>query len=313
MNTGNVIDVLTVEGPTASGKTAVAIELAARLKGEIVSADSMAVYKYMNVGTAKPDALEQSRAVFHLIDCVEPEEEYNAGQYEADACRALEDIRSRGLLPILCGGSGLYIKAALEGLDSDVPQCDPRVRSLVERVYRRKGPDYMRELLRQTDPEIYARTDAQNPRRVLRLIEIMKQTGRTATEVFARPNARRKALRSLRFGLTMDRAHLYRRINERVDRMLAEGLEDEARLLMSRGSVTALQAIGYKEMAEYLRGECSLETAAENIRTATRHLAKRQISWFGREKSIIWIDMEKHSPRTAAEEIIRRLEDEVRL
>ncbi len=311
MNSGKPFDVVTVAGPTAVGKTAVSIALADRLDGEIVSADSMAVYRGMDTGTAKPDRREQSLAAFHMINVADPDELYNAGLYERQAVPVIQDIIKRGRLPVICGGSGLYLQAAVSGLGPAVPGCDPGVRALIERIYRRKGAGYMRRLLQKADPEIYETADLENPRRVLRLLEICRQTGRPASEVFREAGAQRPVFRPAAFGLCMDRAALCRRIEERVDRMLEGGLEEEARRLMDRGSVTALQAIGYKEMAEYIRGEASLEEARDKIITATRQLAKRQMSWFKRDKAIVWINMDNLTPTQAANEIVRSLQNEV--
>ncbi|MBP5274683.1 MAG: tRNA (adenosine(37)-N6)-dimethylallyltransferase MiaA [Abditibacteriota bacterium] len=300
-----VCELVAVVGPTASGKTALSIELARRLDGEIVSADSMAVYRYMDVGTAKPDAAERRAAVFHMIDVAEPGEPYNAGIYERQAEKAIASVISRGRLPILCGGSGLYIQSVLYGLGPSVPGCDPAVRSLIDRVCRRKGLGFLRDFLKKTDPAVCRACDLENPRRVRRLLEIYKQTGIPPSEIFK--DGARARYEAAVFGLEMSRETLHKRINERVDRMLECGLENEVRLMLSKSPATSLQAIGYKEMAEYIRGECSLSEAAEKIKAATRQLAKRQICWFKRDKSIIWINMDELSLQDAANLVVRRI------
>lgn len=284
--------VIAIVGPTASGKTALSIELSKIFNGEVVSADSMAVYRLMDIGTAKPNETEREQALFHLIDICDPKDDYNVGLFQQDAHRIIDDIISREKVPIVCGGSGLYIKAACVGLDLAVPESDPKIRVMVNRVLNRRGLEFLCDYIKSIDPVIYESLDKQNSRRVTRAIEIYKTTNIIPSEVFKLNNNINKRPDFITIGLTMPREILRERIDKRVDNMIEMGLEDEVRFLIKRGcSNTAIQGIGYKEMADYINGQITYDEAVERIKISTRQFAKRQYTWFKKDTSIIWIDV----------------------
>ena len=277
--------IIAVAGPTASGKSALALALAEELGGEIVSCDSMQIYRRMNIGTAKPTADELARVRHHLIDVCEPDEDFSCADYVALATRAIEEITSRGKLPIVCGGTGLYLDALLRKNDLAPDTVDEALRAELWARYEREGADALWRELYAIDRESAEATHPNNVKRVLRAIEIYRTAEVTKTELDRR---------SLEGGMRYDacvlyldyenREQLYGRINRRVDAMIAEGLVEETAALRAEGvfekNRTAAQAIGYKEILPYLDGHVSLAEAAEDLKTATRRYAKRQITWF---------------------------------
>jgi tRNA dimethylallyltransferase len=283
-------DVLVIVGPTAVGKSQVGLHLAQILTGEIVSADSMQVYKLMDIGTAKPTPEEQKLVRHHLIDVVYPWEKFSVARYQELADRAIQDILHRGRTPIVVGGTGLYVTALLDGfLFPDKGHTKTRRR--LEKVAQ-TSPQLLYQRLQEVDPEAAAKIHPQNLRRVIRALEVYYDTKKPIS--LHQREAQRKTPRyqALFFGLTMPRDLLYERINRRVDGMMAAGLLEEARRLMEYGpSVTSMQALGYKELWRYLRGECSLEEAVELLKRDTRRYAKRQYTWFRRDERIRWIDL----------------------
>ena len=279
------IKIIAVTGPTASGKTALAISLAKRLDGEIISCDSMQIYRGMDIGTAKPTSEELAAAPHHLIDILPADAPYSCSDYVKDAERAVEDIASRGKLPIFCGGTGLYLDRFLKGGNDDGAACDEGLRAELWRFYEEKGADALYNRLAALDPEASESIHKNNVKRVIRAIEICLVTGEKKSDIDKR-NAEivdkyDHKIITLAFS---NRELLYRRIGQRVDRMIAEGLLDETRRLMAEGvferSLTAAQAIGYKELFPYLRGEATLEACVEELKAATRRYAKRQVTWF---------------------------------
>lgn len=287
---------LAVVGPTASGKSALALALAERFCGEIVSCDSMQIYRGMDVGTAKPTAEEQKRVPHHMIDILDPDEAYSAADYGDAAAKVAEEILARGRLPIFCGGTGLYLSAALTGRHDGAPPSDPALRaSLTERGNTDAGRRELYEELRRVDPESAAATHENNLRRMVRALEIYRLTG-TPKSAFDR-ESRNRALRfdCLILGLTFsERGALYRRIERRVDEMMEAGLFSEAKTLWERGylsaGTTAGQAIGYRQFLPCFEGKSTPEEAAEEIKTATRRYAKRQLTWFRAQPGIVWLD-----------------------
>ena len=279
------IKIVAVTGPTASGKTALAIELAKRLGGEIVSCDSMQIYRGMDVGTAKPTKEELSAVPHHLIDLLPADAPYSCSDYVKDAERVVEDIASRGKLPIFCGGTGLYLDRFLKGGNDDGAACDDALREELKRFYEDKGVDALYERLVELDPVAAESIHKNNVKRVMRAIEICLVTGEKKSEI-DKKNADivdRYDHRVLTLSFE-SRDLLYGRIDRRVDMMLEEGLLDEIRRLMADGifqrSQTAAQAIGYKEFFPYLRGESTLEASVDELKRATRRYSKRQITWF---------------------------------
>jgi tRNA dimethylallyltransferase len=289
-------EILAVVGPTASGKSALALELARRLGGEIVSCDSMQIYRGMDIGTAKPTKEEQAAVPHHLIDIVEPEEDFSANDYAVAAEIAVRDILSRGRIPVFCGGTGLYLDAFLRGEEGEVPGADPVVRAELEALLQLHGVDFLHGLLSEVDPESAATVHKNNTRRVIRALEIYRVTGVPKSEWDRRSRQRPPRYRAAVIGLSYaDREVLYRRIEGRVDQMIDEGLVEETRSLMERGvfevSRTAAGAIGYKELLPYCRGEVTLEEAVAELKTATRRYAKRQMTWFLAKPYVKWITL----------------------
>jgi tRNA dimethylallyltransferase len=283
---------LFIVGPTASGKSALALTLAEKFNGEIISVDSMQVYRGLNIGTAKPTAEERARVPHHLIDVVELTEPFDAAKFCDLAARAENEIRARGKLPIFCGGTGFYFKAYLEGI-GQAPPADERIRAELEQTS-------LAELLRELetkDPETFASIDRQNPRRVVRALEVIRVTGKpfSAQKSNWKPAGKNSTAGEI-IGLNRERDDLTARINQRVDEMFRQGLVEETRDLLKAGleeNKTAMQAIGYRQAVEFLRGERSLEETIELIKIKTRQFAKRQMTWFRRQMQVRWIEISR--------------------
>ena len=279
-----------VLGPTASGKTALAAALAQAFDGEVISADSMQIYEGMDIATAKPTVKEMGGVPHHLIGYVRPDEPYSLGRYLADAGAAAADILARGRLPILCGGTGLYLDTFLDNRDIGAVGEDPAVRAELTALAAGKGGEYLLSLLRECDPEAAASLHPNNLPRIIRALEVCRTAGMTMTELQRRSRETEPLYDSLRIGITCrDRQNLYDRIDRRVDRMLAQGLLAEAERFLDADIRTSAQAIGYKELFPYLRGECSLEEAVFSLKQATRRYAKRQLTWFKRDGRVYWL------------------------
>lgn len=281
------IPLAVIAGPTASGKTALAVELALRLNGEIVSADSMQVYREMEIATAKPTKAERKGVAHHLIDFLPPEQSYSVAQYTQDAKRCIEEIAARGKLPILTGGTGLYIQSVVDNLEFTPAEADEALRAQLDQIAEEQGGEALLSILREFDPETAQRLHPNNRGRIIRAIEVYRTTGIPMSEALRRsrehPSPYRPCMLLLGFE---DRQRLYDRIDRRVDAMMEQGLEEEARRMYRRRdslSATALQAIGYKELFPCFAGLTELETAVERMKMETRRYAKRQISWFKRD------------------------------
>jgi len=281
--------VIAITGPTASGKSAVALELCKRIGGEIVSCDSMQVYKGMDVGTAKPTAQEQSAVRHHMIDVVSPDVNYSCADYVDQAKLCIDDIISRGRIPVVCGGTGMYFERMFTTAQMESPPSDPQLRRELE---SRSAEENYAELA-LIDPESAAQTHMNNRKRVIRALEIYRCSGRTKTEWDRDSRASPPEYDLRHFTLVAgDRAYLYARIDQRVDSMLENGLEEEVRSLSLSPDSTAAQAIGYKEFIEYFGGGYrSLDEVAEAIKQNSRNYAKRQITWFKRYKDAVKIDI----------------------
>ncbi len=280
-------------GPTATGKTALAVELAKKLGGEIVSADSMQVYRGMNVGTAKPTLEERQGIAHHMLDVVAPSESYSVQLYQQQARLCIDEIVARGHLPILCGGTGLYINAVVYPLDFTDQPPDPAQRQQWASLAEQEGPEALHRLLAERSPALAAEIHPNNVKRVIRALEA-SPAGEERT-VFAREPLYRLAWLGL---CAADRDALYARIDRRVDRMMEQGLLGEVRSLAAGAlSQTAAQAIGYKEILAHLNGAASLAEAVEEIKRGSRRYAKRQMTWFRREPAIHWLDID--APPTA--------------
>lgn len=276
-------------GPTASGKTEAAVQLAGHFRTEIISTDSRQVYKELSIGTAKPGSEVLRRVKHHFIDSISVREDYSAGQFERDALDRLTELFRLYPMVIAVGGTGLYIKALTEGFD-DIPVVDPATREEVNREFESHGLRHLQEMVRSADPEGYAQTDPQNPQRLIRLLEIYRATGRPRSEFTKEDTALARSFRTIRIGLDVEREALYRRINSRVDTMMDAGLLDEVESLMEYRSLNALQTVGYSELFEFLDGKISLERAVELIKRNSRRYAKRQMTWFRRDEKIEWFE-----------------------
>ena len=306
--------VLVITGPTATGKTALSVLLAKRLNGEIISADSMQVYRGMDVGTAKVTPEEMQGVPHHLIDVADPAENYSVARWVDAAAAAAEDIFARGKLPILAGGTNLYIDSLLSGRDFAGSGGDSKVRDALSAEYDRIGGDAFREKLREADPDRAATLHPSDKKRLVRALEVWTLTGETITAHDERTKALPKRWDSLRVALSYaNREDLYARIDRRVEEMLAAGLLDEVRGLLSAGlspACTAMQAIGYKELVAALSGECSETEAAEAIKQNSRHYAKRQLTWLRRDPELLWILWEgKPDLSAAAETVLARWQE----
>lgn len=285
--------IIAVAGPTASGKSALALELCKRLDGELISLDSMQIYRGLDIGTAKPTKAEQAEVRHHMIDICEPTENFSAAEFAERAHKVIADVRSRGKRAVLCGGTGLYLDTVLGRLDFGEIESDEKLRGELIAFAEKNGADALHERLRGIDPQAAEKIHKNNVRRVARAIEIYELTGKTKTE-HDREAISDSPYESLIIGLDYDdREVLYNRINRRVDAMIKAGLEGEVRSLVSRGLLsaesTAGQAIGYKEMLGYIAGDCSLGDAVEKIKLGTRRYAKRQLTWLRRNPDINWL------------------------
>ncbi len=303
---------LVIAGPTAVGKSGTAIRAAERYGGEVISADSIQVYRGMDIGSAKVTEEEARGIPHHLIDIMDPFEDYNVRMFQQMASAAAEDILSRGKLPILCGGTGFYIQAFLYGIDLTEEEETPALAAYRRELEALMGPDAGREadyrlyeLLRETDPEAAAQLHPHNRKRVLRALLFYKAHGRSITEHNRAESEKRLHGKEhspydyLFFVLTDERERLYQRIDARVEAMMDAGLCAEARRLYDAGiprKGTAAQGIGYKELFSYFDGKCSLQEAEEQIKLASRHFAKRQLTWFRRENDVIWINVKEGDP-----------------
>lgn len=287
---------LVIVGPTASGKTSLSIELAKTYNGEIVSADSMQIYRGMNIATAKPDEKEMQGIKHHLIDFLDISETYSVGKFVNDAKAAVDEIINDSKLPILCGGTGLYIDSFLNGIDFVDNSADLELRAELNKLADEKGIDYLLEKLIEIDPASYMRLyEGRNQKRIVRAIEFYKTTGVTITEQIEKSKNIDSEYQYLIFGLKAnDRQYLYDRINMRVDIMIENGLVKEAEdMLKSDMSETASKAIGYKQLKPYFNNEATLEECIDRIKLETRHYAKRQLTWFKRNSSIIWLNIDE--------------------
>ncbi len=296
------IKLLAVVGPTASGKTSLAIELAKALDGEVVSCDSMQIYRGMTVATAAPTEEEQQGVPHHLIGIIDPDESFSVVEYIRLAKKIIDDIASRGRQPVLCGGTGLYYSSLTDGIEfSDAAEL-PELREQLRQRAEKEGGQALLDELAQFDPETAARLAPADHKRIIRAIEVYRATGVTMAQHIADSRSRPSEYDTTAIGLYYhDRQRLYDRIDRRVDIMLESGLEEEARRFYARyGGGTAVQAIGYKELRPYLDGECSLEEAADNLKRATRRYAKRQISWFGRDERIARLYMDEENDERSA-------------
>ena len=298
-----------ITGPTAAGKTDLSIRLAKAIDGEIISADSMQVYRHMDIGSAKIRPEEMEGVPHHLIDVLDPAQEFNAAVFKQMAKQAVMEIWSRGRIPILVGGTGFYIQALLYDIDFDPPgkgqtdgavsgenPAEGSIRRELEELAKKEGPEYLHKLLAQADPESAEAIHCNNVKRVIRALEYYRQTGEKISVHNAREREKESPYAFRYYVINMDRALLYQRIDQRVDRMMEQGLVDEVKKLKDMGcqrGMVSMQGLGYKEILDYLNGGCTLEEAVYILKRDTRHFAKRQLTWFKRERNVRWLDWEK--------------------
>ena len=296
MTNNDPIRLLVIAGPTAAGKTAFALEAAKRYDGEIVSCDSMQIYRFMDIGSAKPTISERREVPHHLVDCIDPGQPFSAAMYRELASAAIEDIHSRGKLPVICGGTGLYLNALLYDMDFGVSPENPALREKLEKLADEEGPQALHELLQRQDPRAAQRIHPNNVKKVIRALERL-EGGEDDLREFADVRRENPRYAPVLIGLTRDRAELYDRIDRRVLQMVEQGLVDEVRRLQEMGlseNNISMLGIGYKELLPFLRGECTLDEATKTIQKNTRHLAKRQLTWFRRYATIHWVNISEH-------------------
>lgn len=284
-------------GPTAVGKTALSIGLAKAVNGEIISADSMQVYRKMNIGTAKIEQSEMQGVRHHLIDILDPSEEFNVVLFKRYALEAMEDIYSRGKIPVIVGGTGFYIQALLYDIDFEDNDNDMSYREELQRLAAEKGNSYIHDMLSKVDPESAEKIHENNVKRVIRALEFYRKTGMKISEHNETEAQKESPYNFEYFVLNDDRSKLYDRIDRRIDIMLEQGLEAEVRQLVSEGysrDLVSMQGLGYKEIIDYIQGRCSFDEAVYTLKRDTRHFAKRQITWFKREKHVTWVNKNEY-------------------
>lgn len=284
--------IIVICGPTASGKTALSIQLAKKIDGEIVSADSMQIYEDMDVGTAKPSIEEMEGIKHYLIGNVSPTVRYSVANFKKDAINAINEIIQKGKTPIIVGGTGLYVDSLVQGIEYDDTEIDLEYRNQLEEVAKEYGLDYLYNKAIQIDPTAMKKISNNDKKRIFRVLEIYHATGKTKTMQEYESKQKENPYDYKVFAIDMDREKLYERINKRVDIMIANGLVDEVKKLISKYSElpTAIQGLGYKEVVLYLNNEITYDEMVEKIKLETRHYAKRQLTWFRRNKDITWIN-----------------------
>ncbi|MBM3240815.1 tRNA (adenosine(37)-N6)-dimethylallyltransferase MiaA [Candidatus Poribacteria bacterium] len=308
---------LCILGPTAVGKTEIAIAVAQKLDAEIVSTDSRQIYRYMNIGTAKPSSSEQAQVRHHLIDCVTPDEHFSAADYQRAADSAIQDIQSRGKQAILVGGTGLYFRAVVDGL-FDGPDADPDFRAKLMAEAYKFGAEVLHSRLLQVDPKSASRIHPNDLIRVIRALEVYEKTGKTISELQKEWHRASPRYLFVAFGINRERQELYHRIEERVDKMLAGGLLEEVKSLIAQGydeNLPAMKGFGYKELIDYLNGKYEFtnarsglmdwDTAVDLLKRNTRRFAKRQLTWFRNDPRIKWINLSEIDFNSAVQLILQ--------
>lgn len=305
---------IVLTGPTAVGKTGLSIRLAKALNGEIISADSMQVYRHMDIGSAKITKEEMAGIPHHLIDVLEPAKEFNVVLFQKMAKEALEGIYDRGRVPIVAGGTGFYIQALAYDIDFTETDEDPSLRRELEQTAKEKGAQYLHQMLREADPASAERIHANNIKRVIRAIEFYRQTGTKISEHNQEERRKQSPYDLFYYVLNMERQSLYERIDRRVDQMIRDGLIEEVRKLAAMGctrDMVSMQGLGYKEILDYLDGRSSLEEAVCLIKRDTRHFAKRQLTWFKRERDVRWLNLWEFGDDR--EKVLRHILSEINL
>ncbi len=284
--------VIVICGPTASGKTGLSIELAKKMQGEIISCDSMQIYKDMNIGTAKPTKEEMQGIKHYLLDFIEPNQRYSVAEFQKQALDAIKTILNSGKVPIVVGGTGLYVDSLTQNICYPTIEIDLKYRKMLETRAEKEGLDKLYEEAQKVDMEAMKTISANDKKRIMRVLEIYHQTGKTKTQLEVESKKNPPPYNYIVFAINMDRQKLYERINQRVDKMIEQGLIEEVKELLQKYEEfpTAMQGLGYKEVVTYLSGECTKEEMIEKLKMETRRYAKRQLTWFRKDKTIKWID-----------------------
>ncbi len=287
--------VYVIGGPTASGKSKLAVELAKKVNGEIISADSMQIYKEMNIGTAKVNKKEMQGIQHYLVDFISPDRRYSVSNFKKDAEKEIEAILAKGKTPIVVGGTGLYIDSLIYGIEFQDEEIDLEYRESLNKLADNEGLDILYKKAQEIDPEAMKKISINDRKRIIRVLEIYHKTGKTKTEQEVQSRKNEVKYEYKVFAITMDREKLYERIEKRVDTMIAQGLIEEVKQILKKYNTfpTAMQGLGYKEVVEYLEGVCTKEEMIAKIKKETRHYAKRQLTWFRKNKETIWLDGEK--------------------
>ncbi|MCR3920994.1 MAG: tRNA (adenosine(37)-N6)-dimethylallyltransferase MiaA [Firmicutes bacterium] len=295
--------VIVIAGPTAVGKTAVALTLARHLQCEIISTDSVQVYRGLDIGAAKPTMAERAHVPHHLLDIRDPRDNYTVADFQKDAAAAIADIHSRGKIPMLVGGTGLYLRAVIRGFAFSDSGIDPQIRNRLQKLAQTQGAEALHQKLSQVDPQTANKLHPNDLRRVIRALEVIEQNQQPISEQLQQTPAQ-PVYDAYQFALTLQRATLYQRIEARVDKMMAAGLLREVQQLLLRGvppEAKAMQSLGYKQLVAHLQGELPLADAVALIKRDTRRFAKRQLTWFRHEQNLTWLEMDQVSPTEAAE------------
>lgn len=303
-----------IAGPTAVGKTKLAITLARYYETEILSTDSRQFYREMNIGTAKPTLEEQQEAVHHMINFLSIQQSYHVKHFEEDALKALDSMFAKKPIAIATGGSGLYIKTLCEGID-EMPEINSEVRNKWQKKLEEEGLATLSTILKRVDPEYYQQVDLQNPRRVLRALEVHEVTGIPYSEwrkSAAHSPMPARDFEVIKLGITRERTHLYERINERVDSMLANGLIEEAKMLYPYRHLNALQTVGYQELFPYFDQRYDLEEAIRLIKRNSRRYAKRQMTWFRKDPEIQWFDLTNQTTEQVLSEMVNYIDNKIK-
>ena len=304
--------VIVICGPTASGKTALSIELAKKVNGEIVSCDSMQIYKEMDIGTAKPTLEEMQGIKHYMIGMISPNERYSVADYKKDAKKAIREILNKGKVPIVVGGTGLYIDSLIYEIEYQDIEFDKEYREHLEKEVKEKGLEELYNVAKEIDPEAIEKISKNDKKRILRILEIYHATGENKTEQERKSRQKEVEYDYKVYALNMDREKLYDRINKRVDKMIEEGLIQEVEKIYKKYNdfPTAMQGLGYKEVVEYLEGKLTKEEMIEKIKQETRRYAKRQLTWFRKNKQTIWLDVGKNTIQNNIEIILEGLKVE---
>lgn len=293
------VPLLVIAGPTASGKSYVAVELALKLDGEVISADSMQVYKYMDIGTAKVDEATRSRVPHHMLDIVEPHEDYSLAEYKEQATAVIHEVWQRGKVPIMAGGTGLYIRAITDNYPLEQLPHDPDCRAELSETWDQRGREYMQAWLQRVDPDTAAKV--QDRRRIVRALEVFQLSGKAASQI-QREAREANPFRTQQFALTLERSQLYEKIDARAEEMVIQGLVGEYTSLIERGyspQANAMQGLGYRHSGMYVQGLWTLEEMKSQLKQDTRRYAKRQLSWFRGMEGMTWLD-NSQPPATVA-------------